>query len=202
MKNIYLILIVVLLFGVGGGVAFFVIKKKKDSPKAPIIPVVDLIPENKAIGATTNKKPVTTAPVSKQPTTTNEAIQFDIVVSNIDTNNRRFDYSMHYQGIRYKGLFEDGVTGVVQVEKGFGSFLIAQAMQAQATQVTTKGGAQKMRGGDTKANKMSEALMKNDIVNLSILDLKGQAIKQVAVNLSTGEQKSLNITNSSNLRTL
>lgn len=200
MKNISIILVVILLFGVGGAVAFVVLKKKKDKEKtsssALSDSVVSPILENKAIGATTNNKPVTktpvTNPVTNQGKTTNEAVQMDIVVSDIDTNNRRFEYDMHYQGVRYKGIFEDGVTApMIQVKKGFGSFMIQQLKRTKATSPKTKG------------DKMGSSLaVKNDLVSLSILDLKGQTLKQVNVNLATGEQKSLNINSISNLRTL
>ena len=196
MKNISIILVVILLFGVGGAVAFVVLKKKKDkektSPSALSDSVESPILENKAIGATTNNKPVTKTPVTNPTTTTNEAVQMDIVVSDIDTNNRRFEYDMHYQGVRYKGIFEDGVTApIIQVKKGFGSFMIQQLKRTKATSPKTKG------------DKMGSSLaVKNDLVSLSILDLKGQTLKQVNVNLATGEQKSLNINSISNLRTL
>lgn len=195
MKNISIILVVILLFGVGGAVAFVVLKKKKDkektSPSALSDSVESPILENKAIGATTNNKPVTN-PVTNQGKTTNEAVQMDIVVSDIDTNNRRFEYDMHYQGVRYKGIFEDGVTApMIQVKKGFGSFMIQQLKLTKATSPKTKG------------DKMGSSLaVKNDLVSLSILDLKGQTLKQVNVNLATGEQKSLNINSISNLRTI
>jgi len=192
MKNIYLILVVILLFGVGGGVAFFVLKKKKDSkktsPQAPSTPVVNPITENKEIATTANKKPVTASPVANKATASNEAIKFDIVVSEVDTQNRRFDYSMHYQGIRYKGVFEDGVTAkIIQVKKGFGAFSIQHLEAARQA---------------TKANKMNKKPIKNDLVSLSITDLKGQTIKEVVVNLSTGTKKIRNLNNSTVLRTI
>lgn len=196
MKNIYLILVVILLFGVGGGLTFWLTKKKQEDQKKR--PQTVPTQEQKAANTTVNTKPTeTTKETPKTPKTPpiNEAIKFDIEVSNIDTQNRRFDYAMHYQGINYKGVFEDGISRTVQVKKSFGSFLITQAMQNIASRAVDP---QKVRGGQTPIIPVVE----NNIVNLSILDQKRQTLKNVVVDLSTGVQKTINLNNSSVLRTL
>ena len=201
MKKIYLILFVVVLLGAVGTVVFFVVKKKKDrkksSSKASVIAPKEkaaIVPPKTEIAPNISQKPLI-----------RESLEMDIKVSEVDTRNRRFDYSMHYKGIRHKGLFEDGVTSViVQIDKGFGSFLIQQpiAMQREGNSVSSKSGAQKVRGGKgaAVANKTGAtgsnsiaSINQNDWVVLSILDKKGQTLKEVHANLRTGVQKSKNI---------
>jgi hypothetical protein len=202
MKKIYIILTIVVLLGLGGGFAFWLTKEKKKESKSKLknpsttAPVLD-------------QKPVLASTIKKE-LPTQEAINFDIKVSNVDTQNRRFDYEMHYKGIQHKGSFEEGVTGTVQIKKAFGSFLIAQAFQAMQKEdnsIASKGAAQKVRGG--KGAKMNNTditpiknLLKNNEVNLSIMDNKGQVLKLLNVNLATGQQKTSNLKSTTVLRTI
>lgn len=203
MKKIYIILLVVVLLGGFGGLVFFIVKKKKDSdktssetPKTPTVPSIPTAPitESKASGTKTNEKAALSSKIIN-PTPVKESIEMDISVPYVDTQNRRFDYSMHYKGIPYKGVFQDGLSGIIQVEKSFGAFLITQAMQAGSS-VSTKAGAQKVRNGKGAAaiNKTSSSTAKqNDFVGLSIIDNNNNILKHVTVNLATGEISNSNL---------
>ncbi|WMX15280.1 hypothetical protein [Aureispira sp. CCB-E] len=187
-SKILLVALVLVLSGVG--FAFFVKTKRRQAKEAKLNPPPTTTPH------TETPKLTTPVPTTLKESNVESSIQLDIHVPSIDTENRRFEYTMHYQGIQYKGTFVDGVTTpMIQVKKGFGSFLIQQLQQTVDPQ--------KVRSG--KANKMSGTTstpVQNDLVSLSILDLKGQTLKAVNVNLATGVQKSLNTNHTSNLKTL
>jgi hypothetical protein len=193
MGSTYKILIAVLLLTLSGvGAAFFIKNQARKKEEQTNTSATEPIIEN-----TKSLAPVNSDSVMEQPNI-EETIKFDIAVSEVDTQNRRFSYDMHYQGIKHSGTFEDGITGIVQVDKGFGSFLIVQAIQAETPSVSTKGAAQKVRGGVTGGTTAT----KNDSVSLSIIDNKGQQLKNVVVNLSTGTIKTSNLNNLTNLRTI
>jgi hypothetical protein len=198
MKKIYIILLVVVLFSGLGTVVFFVTKKKRDSKKnsskAPIIEQEEhtpIVKNETEVAASVPPKPLI-----------KESLEMDIKVPHVDVGNRRFDYSMHYKGIPYKGNFEEGLTSTVQVKKSFGSFVIKQRMNQEkgnldlpvarnmtkdkkmrdaTASISTQGGATGISG---------IVSLKSDWVDLVILDSKNRILKQLSVNLRTGETTS------------
>lgn len=209
MKKIYIILLVVVLFSGLGTVVFFVTKKKRDSkkssPKAPVV-----TPEEKA--AIPNPETGTSPSLPRKPLV-KESLEMDINVPHVDVGNRRFEYSMHYKGIPFKGTFEEGVTSTVHVKKSFGSFVIKQRMNQErgsydtpVREKTTKD--QKIKGG-TVSTKVGAAMgatgsvtaveiekgisdvisLKSDWVDLAILS-ENSILKRLSVNLRTGETTS------------
>jgi hypothetical protein len=215
MKKIYLILLVIALFGGLGAVVFLVTKKKKDSKKnSPKVPVI-APGESAAI----IKKETEALPSIPQKPLVKESLGMDIKVPYVEVGNRRFDYSMHYKGIPYKGTFEDGVTSTVHVKKSFGSFVIKQRMNRErgsydapvgrntakdqkirggTANVSTKGGAAIGSTGTVTSVSMASAVpigkgisgitsLKSDWVDLAILDSNNSILKQLSINLRTGE---------------
>lgn len=203
MKKIYIILLVLVLLSGIGGLTFFLSKKKKE-PKmqAPKVPVIE--PKTNTSNLNTNKDIETSIP--KEPLI-KKTLELDIKVPYVDTGNRRFDYSMHYKGIPYKGVFEEGITNEVQVKKSFGSFVLKQRMNQErgAFDIPIKRDIskdQKMRGGTTSKGAAikvgvtnvveitSAFSLKSDWVDLFILDAQNNILKQLSVNLRTGETSS------------
>ena len=229
MKKIYLILLVVVLIGGLEAVAFFVIKKKKDSkksnPKAPVITT-----EEK--GAIAPPKPVIPPSTPEKPFV-RQSLEMDIKIPHVDVANRSFDYFMHYKGIQYKGEFQDGITNMVHVKKGFGSFVVSQRKDQERVKhtdqiisvkgsalpdmvedktgfVSTKAGAQKVRAGSATGKRVPAyeerqrpiglekgisgiASLNSDWVDLFIADTQDRVLKQLSVNLRTGETTDSNI---------
>lgn len=199
MKPIYIILLVVVLLGLGGGLAFFVSKKKKDSKKNNLQPPIF---ERKKPEQPTNNKVIankSSVPAKKPSVTTvPESTKFDIQVSNLDIRNNSFDYYMHYGGIPYKGAFKGGLTRGVHIKKSFGAFVVKPRMNEErgsfdpSTKLTAK--QQKMRGVTTKggaakarANGARPAVQANRWIDLFILDNNEKILKQLSVNIDTGE---------------
>jgi hypothetical protein len=215
MKRNYIILLVVVLLSGIGTVIFFVTKKKKDSKgsssKVPSIEPkenTEIVKPETAVVASIPPKPLI-----------KESLVMDIKVPHIDVGNRRFDYSMHYKGIPYKGNFEDGLTNTVHIKKSFGSFVIKQRMNREkgdfdvpvgrnttkdqkiksgTVNTLTKGGAAKGATASgvrpLSVNEISGITSLNsDWVDLFIADPQNRVLKQLSVNLRTGETTNANL---------
>jgi hypothetical protein len=216
MKKIYLILLVIALFGGLGAVVFFVTKKKKDSKKnSPKVPVI-APGESAAI----IKKETEALPSIPQKPLVKESLGMDIKVPYVEVGNRRFDYSMHYKGIPYKGTFEDGITNMVHIKKSFGSFVVSQRKNLEEEHfalpdryhvpvgrktakdqkirgdksISTRIGAIKVDNSVTQKEISSVVTSLNsDWVDLFIADAQDRILKQLSVNLRTGETTDANI---------
>lgn len=180
MKKIYLILLVVVLLGGVGTLAFFVTKKKRDSKKSnsktPIIEPKEPLP--------IIKKEAESAASIPRKVLPKKSLELDIKVPNVDIGNRRFDYSMHYKGIPYKGTFEDGSTNMVHVKKTFGSFVVKQRRNQEKGNFDIPVGK---RDKTAATGKSVILFLESDWVDLAILDSKNSILKQLSVNLRTGE---------------
>jgi hypothetical protein len=245
MKNIYIILLVVTLLGGLGTVAFFVTKKKRDSkkssPKAPVITPEEkaaIVPPKSELAAIVPPKLEVAPSIPRKPLV-KESLEMDIKVPHVDIRNRSFDYSMHYKGIQHKGAFQDGITNMVHVKKGFGSFVVSQRKDnvrvaydiplgqntaknqkvRGGTNIPTKGGAVRAgantstKGGAVKAGatgtvtsvSMANTVpigtgisgvrsLNSDWVDLFIADTQDRVLKQLSINLRTGEVTNANLT--------
>lgn len=192
-KRSIIILLVVLLGGVGGAVLYFKLKDKKQ-PKASTKEAAK--PTAPKAETSTLMPPMGANPRGKQ-IAPQEAIQYDIEVAQVDSQNRSFEYSMHYMGIPYKGKFIDGLSKPLEVKKAFGSFLVKQRMREEIPLELnqTKAKSQKMRGVTSKGGATKTgatqlikhlAVHGSDWVDLFILDPQERILKQVTVNLKTG----------------
>lgn len=205
MKPIYIVLLVVLLLGGGGLTAFYIHRKKNSSKKSSPTPQLPSIERKESKPIINNQNGNTSTNIGKK-TPVKASIEADIKVPHVDIAGRQFDYSMHYKGIPYKGRFKDGVTNGVHIKKSFGAFVVKQRMNQERgsydnpTKLTAK--QQKMRGGViTKGGAVKIGAtgkgnvtgisgvtpLQSDWVDLFILDNSEKILKQLSVNLTTGE---------------